>query len=234
MKRILEGGVFIVFLVCGAHARPVSTQVDVVRPTTSVTVDHPSSTTEVFHATTSQEVIYPSTQTDVFHPQTDVAVNHPTTQVSLDRPQTTVEVVRPQTTVEVLQPQTTVEVFHPQTPAEERLETTSRSFSTGAARPGRSVATTSSQVTTSMSDFKPMQAKDFAAKAPQDKASSMGGGSMNLGNSTDQAEKDNVNATSLLGEQAKAAQNIDVDTKKQTLNLGAFDQKIKEATQKAK
>ena len=63
------------------------------------------------------------------------------------------------------------------------------------------------------SDFKPMQAKSFTSKPADDKAAQVGGGSMDLGNTTDETEKDNATKASALGGQ-KTMQNIELDPKK--------------------
>lgn len=203
MKRILMGGLLLGIGVYGVSAKTPATFVEVVHPATSVTVVHPVTKVDTVYPATSVEVIHATTQTGVFHPQTDVEVVHPATQV---------EVFHPQTTVTVIHPQTTVEVFHPQTSEEVNGK------QGGAANMAqRGENTLSSKIVTSMSDFKPMQAKDLSAKPSADKAAPMGGGSKDLGNNTNQAEKDNANKSSMLGMQ-KSAENIEVDPKQNKLD----------------
>ena len=67
-----------------------------------------------------------------------------------------------------------------------------------------------------MSDFKPMQAKDLSAKPPAEKANSLGGGNMDFGTNTNEAEKDKANKESQGGMQ-KAAQEMEVDPKQSKL-----------------
>lgn len=213
MKGILIGGLLVGFTVCNVYAWKPTTSTEVVRPTTSVTVVRPLTKVDAVHLVTSVEVFHPTTQTEVFHPQTNVQTFHPTTQVQVNHPQTSVEVFHPQTTVEVFHPQTTVEVFHPQTP--EIVNGDDKTTGSEPQKGGKTGA--SSQATTSMSDFKPMQAKNLSAKPPTDKAAPTGGGDMNLGNVTNEAEKDNANKSSLLGAQ-KSAENIEVDPKQNKLD----------------
>lgn len=194
-------------LTMSLQAKPV-TFVEVQRPTTFSTDSRPFTSVSSTRPSTSVEVMHPTTQTEVAHPQTNVALMRPTTQVSVFHPQTTVDVIHPQTTVEVNHPQTTVSVFHPQTI---EMSGDSTEMSGKGERAGFS-----SKAVTSMSDFKPMQAKDLSVKSPTEKAAQMGGGDMNLGNQTNQAEKDNVNQASSLGEQ-KSAQNLEVDPKQNKL-----------------
>lgn len=211
--------------VIAGQAKTPATQVPTLRPTTTATSTHPSTVAQVFHPTTVTEVAHPTTQVVVTRPQTSVQVAHPSTQVNVGHPQTTVEVVHPQTTVEVVHPQTSVSVFHPQTPIEEedggRM---SSGFSSTKTKAGFS-----SQATTSMSDFKPKQAKNFSAPVPE-KAAPLGGGSNDLGNDTNQAEKDNVNKSSLLGKQ-KQSQNLEIDPKQ--TKLQGVEQKVEEKAKEA-
>lgn len=198
-------------LVVSAQARP-STFTEIRRPNTSVTVVRPFTTVETTHAVTSVGVVKPATQVQVIHPQTNVGVNHPTTQVEVLHPQTQVNVIHPQTTVEVIRPRTTVEMLRPQT-----LEVTAE----GATENGPSwkggSGGFSSKTSTSMSNFKPMQAKDLSAKpSTMEKAAPLlGGGDVKLGNDTNVTEKDNANKSSLLGAQ-QSAQDLDVDPKQNT------------------
>jgi len=195
-------------LVVSAQARP-STSTEMRHPSTSVTVVRPFTAVETTHAVTSVGVVKPATQVQVIHPQTQVGVNHPTTQVELLHPQTQVNVIHPQTTVEVIHPRTTVEMLRPQT-----LEVTDE----GATENGSSWKGSgfSSKTATSMSNFKPMQAKDLSAKPPtMEKATPLGGGDVKLGNDTNVTEKDNANKSSLLGAQ-QSAQDMDVDPKQNT------------------
>ncbi len=199
-------------LVVSAQARP-STLTEIRRPNTSVTVVRPFTTVETSHASTAVTVVKPATQVQVIHPQTNVGVTHPTTQVEVLRPQTQVNVIHPQTTVEVLHPQTTVEMFRPQT-----LDVTAE----GATENGLSwkggSGGFSSKTSTSMSNFKPIQAKDLSAKpSTMEKAAPLGGGDVKLGNDTNVTEKDNANKSSLLGAQ-QSAQDLDVDPKQNKLD----------------
>ena len=212
MQRILMGGLLVGFTVCNIYAWKPTTSTEVIHPTTSVAVVCPSTKVEVFHPATSVEVFHPTTQNEVFHPQTNVQTFHPTTQVQVAHPQTNVEVFHPQTTVEVFHPQTTVEVFHPQT-----LDVVNTNENAAGSTQKGGKMGSSSQVATSMSDFKPMQAKNLSANSPMDKAAPMGGGSKDLGNTTNEAEKDNANKNSLLGAQ-KSAENIEVDPKQNKLD----------------
>ena len=197
MRILLLGSLFIGMSVVHVFAAPLSPNASVrgmVHPSTSVAVFHPQTAGEIYRSSTTVETFRPTTQTGTFHPQTEVTTFHP------------------QTTVEVYHPQTTVTVFHPQTPQE--------SFSQGVANVGGENRnfSSSSRVQTSMSDFKPMQAKDFSAvKQPEEKAAALGGGSLNLGNEVNVAEKDNANKSSLLGAQ-KETQSVDIDPKKTNLD----------------
>ncbi len=181
----------------------------------------------MYHPKTTTEVVHPTTRVTVTRPQTNVQMLRPSTQVNVRHPQTAVEVIHPQTTVEVVNPQTNVTVFHPQTPsndAEEMGERRSGSFNSANGKKG-----TSSQVATSMSDFQAKQAKNFSAPVPE-KTSALGGGSNNLGNDTNQAEKDNANKSSLLGKQ-KEAQSLEIDPKQ--TKLQGLDQKVAEKAKEA-
>ncbi len=210
--------------VIAGQAKKPATQVQTLRPTTTATSARPSTVAQTFHPTTVTEVVHPATQVVVTRPQTSVQVTRPSTQVNVNHPQTTVEVFHPQTTVQVFHPQTTVSVFHPQTTIEEdEGGRGSGSFST------TSKKGSSSQVTTSMSDFKPKQAKNFSAPIPE-KAAPLGGGSNDLGNDTNQAEKDNVNKSSMLGKQ-KEAQNLEIDPKQ--TKLQGLEQKVEEKAKEA-
>ena len=73
------------------------------------------------------------------------------------------------------------------------------------------------------------QAKNFSAPVPE-KTSALGGGSNNLGNDTNQAEKDNANKSSLLGKQ-KESQNLEIDPKQ--TKLQGLDQKVAEKAKEA-
>lgn len=210
-KRIEFVLVGISLLTVSLQARPV-TSVEMKRPTTSSTTIRPFTSIDATRPATSIAVMHPTTQTEVIHPQTSVEVLHPATQVSVVRPQTTVSVVHPQTTVVVNHPQTTVEVLHPQT-----LEIADETSGVGAASWQGGRREFSATAATSMSDFQPMQAKDLSAKPSMEKAAPLGGGEMGLGNETNQAEKDNVNKSSSIGEQ-KSAQNLDVDPKQNKLD----------------
>jgi hypothetical protein len=197
-------------LVVSAQARP-STSTEMRHPSTSVTVVRPFTAVETTHAVTSVGVVKPATQVQVIHPQTQVGVNHPTTQVELLHPQTQVNVIHPQTTVEVIHPRTTVEMLRPQT-----LEVTDEGATENGSSWKGGSGGFSSKTSTSMSNFKPMQAKDLSAKPPtMEKAAPLGGGNVKLGNDTNVTEKDNANKSSLLGTQ-QSAQDMDVDPKQNT------------------
>lgn len=188
--------------VLATQARPVQTPQPVFHPVTSVTVSHPTTNTAVFHSATTTSVSRPTTQTAVFHPVTQTSVVHPVTDVV---------VTHSQTTVDVFHPQTQTEVFHPTTGDAPSVSAASdragKTFGTyGSSMGGKSVS--SSQVTTTMSDFKPKQAKDFTANK---KAAPTGGDSLALGNETNQSEKDQANKSGLLT--AQSNQKLDVDPK---------------------
>lgn len=217
MKHILLSIFFVsVVAVNIVVAKTPDTHTEVFRPSTSVSVAHPETKIGVERPTTSGETFHPTTQTTVFRARTEVQVAHPITQVAAFQPQTTVSVIRPHTEVEVFHPQTTVEVFHPQTPGEVGGQSVSYTRTMTRWQNGGNQKSVSSQITTSMNDFKPMQAKDFSSKPSADKAFEMGKGSMELGNTTNAAEKDNANKSSLLGEQKKT-QDLEVDPKQTKL-----------------
>lgn len=174
----------------------------------------------------------PQTTVPTLRPVTTVETSHPATQTPLDRPQTGTEFTRPQTVVTVIHPATTVEVLHPQTTAEvnhpQTLEISSGTEATSAGsfsskKGGKSAALPA----TSMSDFKPKQAKDFAVLQ---KAAPVGGGENKLGNDTNSAAKDAANKASLLGRQSN--QNIEVDPKK--TNLNGLDKALQQKASKKK
>lgn len=136
----------------------------------------------------------PVTKVNVSRPTTSVSVSRPTTQVSVSRPTTAVEVSRPTTKAYVSRPSTQVSVSRPVTevnvsrPATQPAAVPAVS-SAGNSQPAASgkkaaAAQSSSQAKTSMSNYKPPQAKDFKA------ASALGGGSAGLSNKTNQSEKD--------------------------------------------
>lgn len=214
MKHILMGAVLVSFAVCSASARQPATQTEVFHPTTSVDAVRPLTKVDIIKPVTSVQRVPSQTQVEVLRPKTGVQTFHPSTQVQVVRPQTEVVVIAPQTNVEVFHPRTTVEVFHPQT-----FETTNvdKEETADAGKSGGKKVKSSLQKTTSMSDFKPMQAKDLAVnKSTTDKAQKTGGGDVNLGNDTNQTEKDNVNKSSTLGAQKGATQNLDVDPTRST------------------
>lgn len=227
----MKYSVLILFLlsscVLAGQAKTPATQVQTFRPTTTTPSLRPSTDTQMYHPKTTTEAVHPTTQVNVIRPQTNVQVQHPSTQVNVIHPQTTVEVFHPQTSAQVVHPRTNVTVFHPQTPfndAEDMGGKTSGGFSNTKGKMG-----SSSQVTTSMSDFQPKQAKNFSAPVPE-KAFALGGGSNNLGNDTNQAEKDNANKSSLLGKQ-KEAQSLEIDPKQ--TKLQGLDQKVAEKAKEA-
>lgn len=211
MKRILLASVWCSLMVVVAQAKTPNTAVPTTRPSSKVAVMRPQTNVSVFRSTSNVEVRHPQTQGPVFHPQTTVDVQHPTTQAVVFHPTTQVEVSHPTTTVTVVHPQTSVAVFHPQT------QETQAAAGEGAAsdkQAGGKRGSSSAQASTSMSDFKPKQAKNFTASAP-DKAAPMGGGNMDLGNTTNQAEKDSANKSSLLG--AQNNQDMQIDPKQTQL-----------------
>ncbi len=213
------------------QAKTPATRVQTLRPTTTTaTFVRPSTDRQVYHPATGVEVSHPSTQVAVTRPQTNVQVTHPSTQAKVLQPQTTVEVSHPQTTVQVVHPQTTVSVFHPQTIENQENAATDQMQTYNSASSGGRQAGPSSQVTTSMSDFKPKQAKNFSATPVPEKAAPLGGGSNDLGNDTNQAEKDNVNKSSMLGKQ-KEAQNLAIDPKQ--TNIQGLEQKVEEKAKEA-
>ena len=208
MKRALLSGVLLGVALCAAaktpptasvDRRPISTQ-ETVRPQTQVAVFQPRTLVSVNQPQTQVTVVYPQTRVTVAHPTTQVVEFHATTPPG--------EVVHPITTVSVIHPQTTGAVFHPQT----QEEVVSTQPATGAMTGGKSLSR--STATTSMSDFKPKQAKNFSAPVA-DKAAATGGESLNLGNTTNQAEKDNANKSSQLGLQNN--QNMEIDPKQTQL-----------------
>ena len=175
---------------------------------------HPATTAPVEHPQTTVQVQRPVTQGGVMHPTTPVSVNRPTTNVVVAHPQTTVAVVPPTTQEGITHPSTTVQVTHPQTPTLEEIQAAQANVTTG----GKTVA--ASKAPTSMSNYQPKQAKNFA---PATKAAPVGGGSMNLGNSNaDQAAKDAAAKASLLGSQNN--QNMDVNPKQN--KLGGIDKLV--------
>lgn len=207
MKRILLSSL-LVSVAIGAGAKTPQTSTVVARPGSAKAVFHPQTEVAVFHPVTTGKSARTDTRVTVFHPQTNVSLTHPTTQTDVFHPTTQVAVQHPTTTVEVFHPQTEVAVFHPQTP--EVGGTEDPSSAAAPQKGGKSGS--SSQVTTSMSDFKPMQAKNFSAP---EKAAPTGGGDLNLGNATNQTEKDNANKSSLLG--AQNNQDMQVDPKQTQL-----------------
>ena len=204
-------------------AQRPQTTAEALRSSTSVEINRPQTAPSTQRPITTLEMNRPTTQTGAAYAQTSVKINRPQTLPDASRLMTDVEVVHPATTVEVIHPQTTVEVLHPQTPgflADTSVENTAAS---PAKRGSKSLTT--AQAATSMSNFKPKQAKDFAA---QPKAAPIGGGENKLGNETNVAEKDAANKASLLGKQSN--QNMDVNPKQTNLGgLGkAVEQKVEE------
>lgn len=169
---------------------------------------------------TAVGVVRPSTSVEINRPTTQTSVTHAQTTVSVTRPQTVLNVTEPTTNVDVIHPTTTVEVIHPQTP-----EFSAAQVGANAGPNGGKKTATSAQASTSMSGFKPKQAKDFTVAQ---KAAPVGGGENKLGNDTNAAEKDAANKASLLSKQSN--QNIDVNPKLSNLgSLGkAVEQKVEE------
>ena len=220
MKHILLSTFLIGTLSTWGVAQKPQTTAELLRPTTSAEVNRPSTTVQTARPFTSAELNRPTTQTGAVRAQTTASANRPQTDNGLARPATNVEVIPPATTVEVVHPQTTVEVLHPQTPG--FVAGTSAESITGhsAQKGGKGVALSSAQAT-SMSDFKPKQAKDFTAAQ---KAAPIGGGENKLGNETNMAEKDAANKASLLGKQNN--QNMDIDPNIKTTNLSGLGKSI--------
>ncbi len=216
MKQILSVS-FCVLLAGVGVAKTPPTRVPVLRSMTDVSVQRPQTDVQVVRPV-SANAQHPATQVEVVRPQTQVEVSHLQTTTQVMHPATTVEVVHPTTQVEVVHPQTTVEVIHPQTPSfvQEGDEDVSAG-KPGAKKGGKTIS--SAKATTSMSDYKPKQAKDF--KTAQ-KAAPLGGGDLKLGNSTDQAAKDAAAKASLLGSQNN--QNMDVDPKRN--KMGGLDKVV--------
>ncbi len=211
MKRILLASVWCSLTVVVTQAKTPNTVVPTTRPFSKVAVTRPQTNVSVFRPTSNEEVRHPQTQVPVIHPQTTVDVKHSSTQAVVFHPTTQAEVSHPTTTVTVVHPQTSVAVFHPQT------QETQAAAGEGSAldkQEGGKKGLSSTQATTSMSDFKPKQAKNFTASVP-DKATPVGGENMNLGNTTNQAEKDSANKSSLLG--AQNNQDMQLDPKQTQL-----------------
>ena len=209
--------------------KPILVSIFLVSTLSMWSTARPQTATEVARPSTSVEVTHPQTRVPFVRPGTSVAVTHPVAQVQVLHPQTTVSVIHPVTTVEVTHPQTTVEVFHPQTTEFSSTSKANSSTANAMEKGKKGVAGTSAKAPTSMSDFKPKQAKDFTAGQ---KAAPMGGGDNKLGNETNVSEKDAANKSSLLGKQSN--QNIDVDPK--LTNLGGLgksvEKKVEEKTKK--
>ncbi len=201
-------------------ARP-QTGVEMRRPGTTVEVQKPQTLSGAVRPGTTVEMNRPVTQTGAVRAQTTVQTLRLQTTAAPLYPSTTVQVIYPTTTVEVIHPQTTVEVIHPQTPALAAGQAEVAAGQSG----GKNTALPSAQAATSMSNFTPKQAKNFAA---MQKAAQIGGGENKLGNATNVAEKDAANKASLLGKQD---QNIDVKMS----NLGALGSSVeKKVEEKAK
>lgn len=183
----------------------------------------PQTTVQVLRPDTVAETGRPRTQSSFTRQQTGVQLTRPQTGTAVVYPATTVEAVHPVTTVETIHPQTNVEVIHPQTV----------DFTPGVGpgqagqKGGKSAVTSSAKATTSMSDFTPKQAKDFAAAQ---KAAPIGGGENKLGNDTDAAEKDAANKASSLGKQSN--QNIDIDPK--ASNLAGLNKAVEQQVNEKK
>ena len=205
------------FFVCiGWAQQKPQTQTEIVRPVTSVTVTHPQTKAVVAHPKTgSVATTHPPTTVVVQYPVTMQAVSHPQTQAEVVPPVTTVAVVHPQTTVEVVHPTTTVLVTHPG-----MSEWGENSVTAG--KGNKSAAT-------SMSGFQPKQAKDL--KAGSKRAAPVGGGTLKLGNETDEASKDSAaKSSSMRSEQSKP---MTVDPTRQTANLGSLDKHVSQAARQA-
>lgn len=183
----------------------------------------PQTAVEMLRPTTTVETGRPLTQPSFIRAQTDAQVIRPQTEVNATQPMTSVDVIRPATTVKVIHPQTTVEMLHPQTPG---FVAAQEDVSAGP-KGGKSSGVTSAQAATSMSNFTPKQAKDFASAQ---KAAPLGGGENKLGNETNAAEKDAANKASLLGKQSN--QNMDVNPK--LSNLGGLGKSVEQKVEDKK
>ncbi len=174
---------FVLFL--PVWGQPPKTEVAVFRPVTSVKISRPQ---------TEQSVSRPQTQVRVSHPDTDITVTRPATQTTVFRPVTETNVVRYQTTINKAGSQSSDDISH-----------------TGSSNNGNTTAKTlalpSAQAQTSMSDYKPPQAKEF--KTPS-QASSLGGGERGLGNKINEAQKD---ASAAVNQVSKAIDPSSVSTK---------------------
>ena len=137
MKLFLGVCAFFALISPAWGQRPV-TQVSVGRPTTTVTVSRPE---------TAVRVVRPATAVRVGRPNTTVTVARPTTAVTVSRPVTPRGVYRPATVIFTSRPSST----------------TGASASSAASAGGKQGASSSAQAQTSMSDYKPPQAKDFNA-----------------------------------------------------------------------
>jgi len=228
MKRILLSSFLISTLSLWSAARP-QTAVEVARPQTAVEVNRPQTLEPLQRPVTTVEINRPVTQSSAVRGQTTVQTAHPQTTVEINHPATTLEVLHPATTVEVVHPQTAVEVVHPQTvDFSAGEEPGNRAFNAGQ-KVGKSGAVSSAQAATSMSNFTPKQAKDFAALQ---KAAPVGGGDNKLGNETNVAEKDAANKASLLGKQSN--QNIDVDPNAKLSNLAGLNKAVEKQVNEKK
>lgn len=225
MKHLLLSAFLISICSVWSAAQRPQTDVETRRPGTSVSVNRPQTLTGAVRPATTAEINHPVTQTGAVRAQTNASAQRPQTTAGAVYPVTTVAASHPETTVEVIHPQTNVEVIHPQTP--EFLEVP---FGASAGQKGgKSVAATSAQATTSMSNFTPKQAKDFTAAQ---KAAPLGGGDNNLGNDTNVAEKDAANKASMLGKQNN--QNMDVDPNLKTGNLAAIGAAVEKKVEEKK
>lgn len=227
MKHFWWSFLGISFVCVQAVARTPQTDVEVRRPQTSVSAVYPVSDVQTLRPATSVQMNYPATQSGAIYPATSVEMQRPQTTVSAQYPATTVGASYPQTTVEVLHPQTTVEVLHPQTLADIDLNPWPSGTQDPSAKAGGRVGGSSAQAQTSMSDYTPKQAKNFSAP---DKAAPTGGGTPNLGNTTNEAEKDAANKNSLMGSQDN--QNIQIDPSKN--KLPGFEKMLENRLNKGK
>ena len=212
MKTILLSAFLISMLSVWSAARP-QTGVEMRRPGTAAHANRPQTFAEAVRPATTAEINRPVTQTGAARAQMSASAQRPQTAASAVYPSTTVETIKPATTVETIRPQTTVEFSRPQTPEFSAAQDGAVAGQKG----GKSAAVTSAQAATSMSNFTPKQAKDFAA---MQKAAPLGGGENKLGNDTNAAEKDAANKSSLLGKQSN--QNMDVNPNLKQGNLAAI------------
>jgi len=198
------------------------------RPQTGAAALRPGTVAQVQKPQTLSGAVQPGTEVSANRPATQAGALRPATQAEAVRAQTTVQTLHPQTTAEVQRPQTDVQVLHPQTQADVlHPQTAEFSAANQPGLAGKSAASSSAKGGTSMSNFSPKQAKDFASAQ---KAAKLGGGENKLGNDTNAAEKDAANKASLLGKQNN--QNLDVDPNLKRSNVAAVGSAVEKKVDK--